>query len=175
MNNYSNINNFNNTNNYNLNNSEISKLKNELKQAKETIEQQKLTISDLKNQLKKSNNIITNNSSLMQSLKNIIKQKEQELIQLKSKNIPNKSNKSFSMDQILAVNFISTDQRVHYAVPCIKNNTFAEIKEKLYQQFPEYRETNNEFLAQGRQVLRFKTIGENNIGNGLPVTMVIPP
>jgi hypothetical protein len=79
------------------------------------------------------------------------------------------------MDQIMAVNFISSDSKIHYAVPCINNNTFAEIEEKLYQQFPEYRETNNMFLANGREVLRFKTIGENNIGNGLPVTLVVPP
>jgi hypothetical protein len=30
------------------------------------------------------------------------------------------------------------------------------------------------FLAQGKEVLRFKTIAENNIGNGLPVTLVVP-
>jgi chromosome segregation ATPase len=162
------MNNVNNISNYNLNNSEISKLKNELKEAKETIEQQKLTISVLQNQLNNSNNIITNNYNLIQSLQNIINQKEQELIQLKSKNIPIISN------QMLAVNFISSDSRVHYAVPCVSNNTFAEIEEKLYQQFPEYRETNNQFLAQGREILRFKTIAENKIGNGLPVTLVVP-
>jgi len=48
------------------------------------------------------------------------------------------------------------------------------VEEKLYKKFPEYRETNNCFLANGKEVLRFKTISENNIGNGLPVTMIIP-
>ena len=74
----------------------------------------------------------------------------------------------------MTVNFISSDSKIHYAISCINNNTFAEIEEKLYQQFPEYRETNNEFLANGEQVLRFKTIKQNKIGNGLPVTMIIP-
>ena len=50
----------------------------------------------------------------------------------------------------------------------------AEIEEKLYKQYPQYRETNNNFLANGTQVLRFKTIAENNIGNGLPVTLIVP-
>ena len=49
-----------------------------------------------------------------------------------------------------------------------------EIEEKLYKQYPQYRETNNSFLANGTQVLRFKTIAENKIGNGLPVTLVVP-
>ena len=75
---------------------------------------------------------------------------------------------------MMCVNFISSDQNVHYAVPCAKNNTFAEIEEKLYQIYPQYRETNNNFLANGNQVLRFKTIAENKIGNGLPVTLIIP-
>ena len=75
---------------------------------------------------------------------------------------------------MMCVNFISTDQNVHYAVACLKRNTFAEIEEKLYQQYPKYRETNNSFIANGREVLRFKTISENNIGNGLPVTLIVP-
>ena len=74
----------------------------------------------------------------------------------------------------MCVNFISMDQRVHFSVPCLYNNTFAEVEEKLYKKFPEYRETNNSFIANGQPVLRFKTIKQNNIGNGFPITMVIP-
>ena len=74
----------------------------------------------------------------------------------------------------MTVNFISMDQKIHFAVPCIDTNTFAEVEEKLYKQFPEYRETNNSFIANGEPVLRFKTISQNKIGNGLPVTMIIP-
>ena len=75
---------------------------------------------------------------------------------------------------MMCVNFISSDQNVHFAASCLKTNTFAEIEEKLYKQYPQYRETNNNFLANGTQVLRFKTIAENNIGNGLPVTLIAP-
>ena len=75
---------------------------------------------------------------------------------------------------MLCVNFISSDKKVQFAIPCIKSNTFAEIEEKLYQRYPEYRETNNNFLANGTNVLRFKTIAENNIGNGLLVTLIVP-
>ena len=72
----------------------------------------------------------------------------------------------------MCVNFISSDQNVHYAASCLKTNTFAEIEEKLYKQYPQYRETNNNFIANGTPVLRFKTIDENKIGNGLPVTLI---
>ena len=89
-------------------------------------------------------------------------------------NINSRNNININPSQMMAVNFISTDSKVHYAVPCLDYNTFAEVEEKLYKQFPEYRETNNSFLANGSEVLRFKTIKQNNIGNGLPVTMIIP-
>ena len=63
---------------------------------------------------------------------------------------------------------------MHYAIAGEKDNTFAQIEEKLYQKFPEYRETNNIFVANGMQVLRFKTIEQNRIGDGLPVTLLVP-
>ena len=75
---------------------------------------------------------------------------------------------------MMCVNFISADQKVHYSIPCIPNNIFAEVEEKLYKEFPEYRETNNQFIANGKEILRFKTINDNKIGNGYPVTMIIP-
>ena len=66
------------------------------------------------------------------------------------------------------------DGNVHYSIIAEKKETFAEIEEKLYQQYPQYRETNNNFLANGTQILRFKTIGQNNIKSGIPITLVVP-
>ena len=144
-------------------------LKNELDKANKIIEQQKITIHNLKNQLNNINNNIKSNQ-------NIINQKEQELnkLKLELQNINSQNRQYIDINKIMTVNFISMDQKIHFSVPCIDTNTFAEVEEKLYKQFPEYRETNNNFLANGQQVLRFKTIRQNNIGNGFPVTMVIP-
>ena len=165
-------NNINNSTNNNSSQNEINNLKNELNKANKIIEQQKLIINDLQNKL-------NNNTTNINNYQNIIIQKDNEINNLKlqlnnllqSNN--NLSNKIYIND-MMCVNFISSDQNVHYAVPCAKNNTFAEIEEKLYQIYPQYRETNNNFLANGNQVLRFKTIAENKIGNGLPVTLIIP-
>ena len=123
-------------------------------------------------------NIIINNLQFsIQSYQNIINQKEQELNNLKKQlgniNYQNKGN-YVDMNKLMSVNFISVDQKIHFSVPCIDSDTFAEVEEKLYKQFPEYRETNNNFIANGEPVLRFKTISQNRIGNGLPVTMILP-
>ena len=153
---------------------EINKLKNELTKANKVIEQQKLTINELQNKLNNYNNIIINLNNDINNYRNVISKKDLELNNYKSQlnnNIPN--NKVYFND-IICVNFISSDQNVHYAATCLKTNTFAEVEEKLYKQYPQYRETNNTFLANGMQVLRFKTIDENKIGNGLPVTLIVP-
>ena len=124
------------------------------------------------------NFLISNYQNQINDLQNIINQKNVELNNLRTQLSNNNTNpiaqNKFYFNEMMCVNFISMDQNVHYAVPCIKTNTFAEVEEKLYQQYPQYRETNNNFIANGILVLRFKTIAENKIGNGLPVTLVVP-
>ena len=140
-------------------------VKNEINKLKKIIENQNNTITTLQNKLNNLNN-----------LQNIIKLKEQEInkLKLELQNINSQNKIIINPGQMMAVNFISTDSKIHFAVSCFDYNTFAEVEEKLYKQFPEYRETNNDFLANGEQVLRFKTIKQNKIGDGLPVTMIIP-
>ena len=156
------------------NSNEINNLRNELSKAKKIIEQQKLTINDLQNKLNNNTTIINNLNNTINNYQNIINQKEWELNNLRSHLGNNNIRKNVDFDDIMCVNFISSDQNVHYAASCLKTNTFAEIEEKLYKQYPQYRETNNNFIANGTQVLRFKTIAENKIGNGLPVTLIVP-
>ena len=138
-------------------------------------------IKELQNKLNNATNLIKDYKKLneqkdldINNYKEKLEQKESELNNLKnqSKNITNLKPKIYC-DEMMCVNFISTNQKVYFAVPCAPNNTFAEIEEKLYKKYPEYRETNNNFLANGKLVLRFKTIAENKIGNGLPVTLIV--
>ena len=169
----------NNNNNFfngsvNMNNNYISYLKNELQKSKKVIEDQKVIINNLQNQLNNEKNINFNNMNLIQSLQNLIKEKEQELTKLINQFQNNNLNKSrYGRDEMMCVNFISLDQKIQYAIPCTGDDIFAEIEEKLYKKFPQYRETNNYFLSNGKQILRFKTISQNNIG-GFPVVMSIP-
>ena len=109
---------------------------------------------------KENNNIINN-------LNEMIKMKDKEIIELKSQ-LEKSGNhkKSVNFDDIMVVNFISLDQKVNKGIKCLKTDTFAEVEEKLYQKYEEYRETNNNFIAKGRIILRFKKIFENNINDG---------
>ena len=70
--------------------------------------------------------------------------------------------------------FASVDQKINYAIPCISTDIFAKVEEELYKEYPEYRETNNYFIYNGKEILRFKTISENNIRKGYPVILHSP-
>ena len=175
-------NNINNNQNNNQNNNEINNLKNELSKANKIIEQQQSIINDLQNKLNNYNTTINNYKTQINNLQSIIIQKDLELNNLRNQlnnnnfnnanNLPNYANVNY--DEMMCINFISTDQNLHYAVPCIKTDVFAHIEEKLYKKFPKYKETNNTFIVNGTTVLRFKTIAENKLENGLPVTLVVP-
>ena len=89
-------------------------------------------------------------------------------------NLNNSNKKMIDPDNLKCINFISNDQKIYYAIPCSGDSIFAEVEEQLYKEFPEYRETNNTFLAEGKQILRFKTINDNKIRKGFPVMLIKP-
>ena len=146
-----------------------------MNKANKIIDKQKIEIQDLKNQLNSFKNIDTNK---INNLQNEINNKNNQLNQLRQQlqnvSINNNQNIQNILQNDKCVNFITTDSSLFYAIPCNGNSTFAEIEEKLYKEYPEYRETNNTFLANGTEILRFKTINENKVGTGKPVMLIKP-
>ena len=117
---------------------------------------------------------ITNNE--IKKLKYEINQKENQINKLKIElqNEKNKTNKKmFDYNDMIAINFISTDQKINkFPISCVKTDRFAEIEEKLYQEFEEFRETNNTFIVNGTTILRFKKMSENNIKDGDTIQLI---
>ena len=142
------------------------KLKNDLIKANKIIENQNKKIKQLEYQLSNNKNEIYENKLIL---------KNKEIDELKNKlNKLSLNNNPINRNQIMCVYFTSIDQKINRPIPCIDTDVFAEIEEKLYKEYPEYRETNNYFMANGKQVLRFKTIGDNKIGDGAPVILYKP-
>ena len=163
--------------NTNLYENKIKELKEKLNKANKIIERQTLEIQELNNQINKLRNIDNNNQ--INDLKNEINIKNNQINELKHKleniNLNNNGiNEQINKKDIKVVSFITTDHSLFYAVSCSGNDTFAEAEEKLYKEYPEYRETNNTFLANGKEILRFKTINENKIGTGKPIILIKP-
>ena len=155
---------------------EIQKLKNECKNQinelnllKNNIQQLKIENENIKNENNKLKLLLNNkqnneiNINEINKLKQIIIEKDNEIIELKLKKI---EKKKVYVDDILVINFASIDQSVRTGISCLPDDTFAEVEEKLYQTYDEFRDTNNIFWFKGNIILRFKKIKENNIKNG---------
>ena len=176
-------------------NKELKELKNVLNNIKRKYEQLKKDYDILKknyekikedntklnNELNKAKYFISNIESKekeniieINNLKNRIIQKDDEIniLNLKIKNIESFSKTSFNNDDIISVHFISPDQNINCPIKCLKNDTFAEVEEKLYQKCQKYRETNNKFISKGKIVMRFKKIIENNINDGDKIELI---
>ena len=89
-------------------------------------------------------------------------------MKLKIKN----NNKFVNLDDVMVINFISTDSSVNKGIKCLETDTFAEVEEKLYQIYDEFRNTNNALTINGRTILRFKTLKENKIRDGDSVILI---
>ena len=124
-------------------------------------------INDLKIQLKNKekiikllNNQLSNKINQLNNMKNKVNNNNDDLI-----NVINPGEK------IIAALFISSDQKITYSIPCKNTTPFVRIEEKLYEEFPEYKETENYFLHNGAVIKRFKTVEENHIKSGKPIIL----
>ena len=124
-------------------------------------------IEDLKIQLK-------NKEKTIESLNTQLSNKINEL-----NNIKNKINNNYDDlvniinpgEKIIAALFISSDQKIQYAISCKNTTPFVRIEEKLYEEYPEYKETDNHFLHNGTVIKRFKTVEENHIKSGKSIVL----
>ena len=161
---------------------ELKDLKEKLNKANKIIDNQRIEIQALKEKINsfknlgnnQINNQINNLKNDIINKNNKINQLEQQIKNMNLNNVRNNLNNQINREDIKVVNFISSEQNLFYAISCSGNDTFAEVEEKLYKEYPEYRETNNTFLANGKEILRFKTINDNKIGTGKPVMLLKP-
>ena len=164
-------------NNNNMNNNSIIELNNYKKEnlrLKKQINKLQQENHQLNNDLKKANQMIISiqqkeidYNNQINNLKIKLKDKEIEINNLTKKTSNNDNSKKYvDYNNIIVVHFISGDGRINHGIKCLKTDIFAEVEEKLYQIYDEFRETNNIFLAKGNIVKRFKKMSENNIKNG---------
>jgi type II secretory pathway component HofQ len=113
------------------------------------------------------------NINEINKLYQIIIEKDNKIKELELKLQKNNKNKIY-IDDMMVVNFMSTDQAINTGIACTADDSFAEVEEKLYQIYDEYRNTNNLLLHKGNMVLRFKKIKENNIKNGDKIIVKTP-
>ena len=63
------------------------------------------------------------------------------------------------------------DKEVHYPIICKDKLQFKNLEDLLYDKYPKYKETENEFYIDGNKIDKLKTLEENNIKNGQIIIM----
>ena len=106
-------------------------------------------------------------------LENIINDKNKEIQDniFKINNLSGNNNNQIIFnpgDKILDVLFMSPGNQdiVNYAIPCKSTDLFVRLEERLYNDYPKYRNYETFFMVNTRRILRFKTLEENKIKSG---------
>ena len=68
-------------------------------------------------------------------------------------------------EKIMTINFVSMgNQEIsNYSIPCKNTDLFVRLEEKLYNDFPKYKDYETYFEVNTKRIKRFKTLDENNI------------
>ena len=98
-------------------------------------------------------------------MKNKIKLLENELNK-KNNEIDNYEITSIKPgEKIMAINFVSMGNNDigHYNLMCKNIDLFIRLEERLYEDFPQFKEYETYFEVNGKRIKRFKTLEQNNI------------
>jgi hypothetical protein len=71
-----------------------------------------------------------------------------------------------SREEIIAICFKSFNEDIQRPISCKLTDSFIKIEEKIYNEYPEYKDFNINFTVNGNKIKRDKTIDENKIKDG---------
>ena len=153
------------------NNNEINNLKKELEEEKKKNKSLQDTINQLKEGIEKNkidmNNLIENNKKL----EKLLEEKNKEIHDYKTKlNNLNNHEQLISFnegDKIMSVLFMTqgSNDIVNYSMACKSSDLLVRLEERLYDDFPKYKNYETYFMVNASRIYRFKTLEENNIKN----------
>ena len=70
-------------------------------------------------------------------------------------------------EKIFTINFVSMGNQDigHYSLACKNTDIFVRLEEKLYNDFPQFKDFETFFEVRGRRIKRFKSMDDNHIRN----------
>ena len=136
----------------------INVLENNIKEIEIKLNEKPNIISEQKlNQL--GNNSNNNNNEI----KKILELKDQ-INQLKSYILS-------PGEKLISIKFVSCDQNINFSSYVKVNDNFTKIENILYNNYPNYREIENYFIANGKKINKYKTIEQNGIKDNDIITL----
>ena len=156
---------------------EIKDLKRQLKEEKDKNLKLINENNILKNTIDNLNKKLEQIKGIKQSLENDLAQKDIEIQKLRSQ----KSNDYFDIsslepnDKIIGVNFVSMgiNDIGHYNLVCKTRDLFVKLEERLYNDFPQFKNYETYFEVNGKRIKRFQTLEQNKIKNNDIISMFI--
>ena len=120
-------------------------------------------INNFNEKIKYLENDINKKDNIIKELKIINEQKLKEINALKSC-VPFDIKAG---DKLMSVIFNDTTGHIsHYSILCKNTQVFSELEKILYDQFPNYKQSENAFIFNGNVINKFKTLKENKIKHG---------
>ena len=139
-------------------------------------------INELKNLLneeKNKNNILINENNF---LKNIISKLKAKISLLENdvnfknmeiRKLQTQIEEKYSIttikpgEKIMSINFVSMGSQDigHYSLECKNTDIFIKLEERLYNDYPQFKNFETYFEVKAKRIKRFKTLDENNIKN----------
>ena len=157
---------------YELQINELNRLLNEEKNKNIILINENTNLKNTINNLKKESLKIKQYEERIKSLENEIIKKNLEIQNFQSP-LKDSVKTGFSIktiktnEKIMAINFVSIGNQDigHYALECKNTDLFVRLEERLYNDFPDFKNYETYFTVDTRRIKRFKTLEENKIKN----------
>jgi len=153
-------------NKYNELLNQLNEEKNKNKKLLEELNNEKIKVKELNDKIKIYENSNNEYIKKIKELEELIKSKNLEINNLKNNNDTNKIVNLKSKEEIIAIFFTSVDQNIYRPISCKNTDIFAKIEEKIYNEYPEYKDYNTYLTINGNIINRLKTLEENGIKDG---------
>ena len=85
----------------------------------------------------------------------------------KLKQVKNDIIKKYENEKLISVLFVTqgTHDIFNYSMACRPTDLFSSLEERLYKDFPKYKNIKKIFMVNAKRILESKTLEENSIRN----------
>ena len=139
-----------------------------------------IKIKDIDANNKENENLIIENNKTFDNLNLDLDDSNRNSFHIfndKKENDSLKNNLPFELkedEKLMCVIFQNSEEKeVQYPIKCKDKLLFKNLEDILYDKYPKYKETENEFYVDDKKIDKLKTLEENNIKDGQVIMMKI--
>jgi len=138
----------------------VKELEAKLEEKDKKINEEKIKIDNLNKRIKELERI----SKKDPQINNIIKL-EDEIKLFK------KYNNFSEGEKLISIKFISDEKDIDYSIVAKNTEKFSKIETLIYDKYPKYIESENNYFVGGNKINRNKTLEQNNINHDDTITL----